>query len=126
MGRFSVLAAVYIVLYIYNVPQPMVADSLALMDDRQVPEGMAGTGVPSMQPPAVRRQPDQRIAEDLKMFVMRLSISGCGERDSYARFVCHDPVAVVGHFRIQVGTKHMSSRLYGWVALGYDHRNRPH
>jgi vitamin B12/bleomycin/antimicrobial peptide transport system ATP-binding/permease protein len=93
MGRFSVLAAVYIVLYIYNVylNQWLQIRWRRWMTDRYLKEWLGNRVYYRMQLTGSQTDnPDQRIAEDLKMFVdetLNLGLGGLNAIVTLASFV---------------------------------------
>ena len=125
MGRFSVLAAVYIVLYIYNVylNQWLQIRWRRWMTDRYLKEWLGNRVYYRMQLTGSQTDnPDQRIAEDLKMFVdetLNLGLGGLNAIVTLASFVTILWL-LSGTFEFKLGTQ--TYVVYGymvWVALGY-------
>jgi len=125
MGRFSMLAAIYIVLYIYNVylNQWLQIRWRRWMTDKYLNEWLGNRVYYRMQLTGSQTDnPDQRIAEDLKLFVdetLNLVLGGLNAVVTLASFV-----AILwmlsGTFEFTFGGQ--TYVVYGymvWVALGY-------
>jgi putative ATP-binding cassette transporter len=125
MGRFSVLAAVYIVLSIYNVyvNQWLQIRWRRWMTDKYLKEWLGNRVYYRMQ--LVGNQtdnPDQRIAEDLKVFVDETLNLGLGALNAVVTLAAFVTIlwTLSGTFEFTLGAH--TYVIYGymvWVALGY-------
>jgi len=125
MGRFSLLAAGYIVLYIYNVyvNQWLQIRWRRWMTDKYLKEWLGTRVYYRMQLTGNQTDnPDQRIAEDLKVFVdetLNLGLGGLNAVVTLAAFVTI-LWTLSGTFEFTLGAQ--TYVIYGymvWVALGY-------